>query len=157
MRSCVFKCGTNGSGGPAAASATRSSGAGFSGDGSLVTTWGAFTYAYSFLNGGIGARSTNQTPNRNGGFGGGGAAHGNCCIGAGAGGGYSGGGPTGNCGPGAGGGSYVASSAQSGTVKTSVGSYNGLSSGVTNLALYNTAGGPTDFFGAAGYVIITRN
>ena len=150
--------GTNGSGG-STTEIMRAPGAGFSGNAPAIG--GTKTPAYSFLNGGVGGTSVYQTPNRHGGFGGGGCGDGNCCAGAGSAGGYSGGGSAGvNCGPGAGGGSYIASSALNGTVKTSNGSYNASASfngyAVTNLGLYNTAGQPTAFFGASGYVTITK-
>ena len=150
--------GTNGSGG-STTEIMRAPGAGFSGNAPAIG--GTKTPAYSFLNGGVGGTSVYQTPNRNGGFGGGGCGDGSCCAGAGSAGGYSGGGSAGvNCGPGAGGGSYIASSALNGTVKTSDGSYGGAASlngySVTNLGLYNTAGQPTAFFGASGYVTITK-
>ena len=153
--------GTNGSGG---SQGHAQSGAGFSGNGAFPS-WGTsgFTVASSFLNGGVGATSTNSADNwpRNGGFGGGGAAHGYCCIGGGAGGGYSGGGggPS-QCYNGAGGGSFIASSAIAGSVQTSDGLYDGSStfggSAITNLGTYNSYGGCCSTYGANGSVVITR-
>ncbi len=153
--------GTNGSGG---SQGFAQSGAGFSGNGAYGT-WttppSGFTVASSFLNGGVGATSTNSIDGwpRNGGFGGGGAAHGNCCIGAGAGGGYSGGGggPY-QCQQGAGGGSFIASSAIAGSVQTSNGLYDGSStfggSAIINLSAYNSYGGCCSTYGANGSVSI---
>lgn len=73
-----------------------SSGAGFYKDGptgswAATTSSSTFIAAKSFLNGGVGGTSTHSTPNVEGGFGGGAGAHGDTCIGGGAGGGYSGG------------------------------------------------------------------
>jgi len=113
--------------------------------------------ARSFTNGAQGASSVQRSPNINGGFGGGGSAHGNCCIGSGPGGGYSGGGAGPSCGRGGGGGSFVVSNATN--VQASNGVYNG--SGTFNgVGIVNPGfGGQVNCgssYGHTGSIVITR-
>lgn len=152
--------GTNGAGGNAN---QGPSGAGYSGNGAAAQ-WGDIGgtnngIAQSFINGGQGGSSTQQSPNVLGGFGGGASGHGNCCIGGGGGGGYSGGGGAASCQGGGGGGSFIIASANN--VNTSNGTYDGSStfngSSIVNLNSWNTQGSPSNgAFAPSGSVIITK-
>lgn len=152
--------GTNGSGG---GQNQGPSGAGLIGNGAAAL-WGNLGgtnngVAQSFVNGGQGGTSTQQTPNVLGGFGGGASGHGNCCIGEGGGGGYSGGGGASSCQPGGGGGSFIITSATN--VATSNGTYDGSSSfngsAIFNLGAFNTQGSAiSGSFAPNGSVIITK-
>lgn len=128
-------------------------GAGFSTDGAFPAWNGGsgFAVAKSFANGAVGGFSTNSsgngTANRFGGFGGGAGAHGNNCIGAGAGGGYAGGNAASSCWGGGGGSSYFDASATARA--TSTGTYNGTSVGAIALGYVPAS--------TAGYVIIKQN
>jgi hypothetical protein len=144
----VSNGGNGGTAGNGASGGWGEPGAGFLSNGGLPGWNGGsgFTVAKGFAQGAIGGISTNASPNRFGGFGGGAGAHGFNCIGGGAGGGYSGGGAANQCGGGGGGGSYVAPGATG--IATSDGKYNGTATGIS-----------LGFNGAAtaGYVTITSN
>ena len=123
-------------------------GAGFAANGAMPG-WGStnFTVAMGFNSGAVGGISTNATPNRFGGFGGGAGAHGSSCIGGGAGGGYAGGVGAMGCGGGGGGSSYFDSSATARA--SSDAKYGATALGGTALG-YTAASTP-------GYVTITQN
>ncbi|HQQ93200.1 MAG TPA: T9SS type A sorting domain-containing protein [Bacteroidia bacterium] len=100
--------GTSGGGGNGAPSGWGGGGSGFSGNGTAAFNC-AGTGGFSFLNGGLGGSTCNNSV---GGFGGGGGTHGNT-GGGGGGGGYSGGGGSGqtpSTSTGGGGGSYLSAS-----------------------------------------------
>lgn len=139
--------GTAGGGGRGSSSGWGSGGAGISGNGTNSSN-GASTGGTAFINGGTGGTSSYSAV---GGFGGGGGTHG-CTGGGGGAGGYSGGGGStqGATSMGGGGGSFVLSGATN--VATSNGSYNGSSSGISSLNLYNGTFGSSTF--SQGYLTI---
>jgi hypothetical protein len=153
-----------GSGGSGGGANQGASGAGLTGNGA-PPGWGSYGgvnngVAQSFINGGQGGSSTQQTPNVLGGFGGGGTGHGNCCVASGPGGGYSGGGAgSSNCDAGGGGGSFIITSATN--VATSNGTYDGSSTfngnAINNLGAFNTQGSAVSgSFAPNGSIIITK-
>ncbi|MBC8740476.1 hypothetical protein F6X40_27960, partial [Paraburkholderia sp. UCT31] len=81
------QAGTGGINGNGATTGYGEPGAGFLSNGGLPVPSSNFTVALGFNAGSVGGTSTNATPNRYGGFGGGAGAHGLNCIGGGAGGG----------------------------------------------------------------------
>lgn len=141
--------GTAGGGGRGSSSGWGSGGAGLTGNGTNSAN-GSSSGGTAFINGGIGGTSSYLAV---GGFGGGGGTHG-CTGGGGGAGGYSGGGGStqGATSMGGGGGSFVVSGATN--IATSNGSYNGSSSGITNLNLYNGTFGSSTY--SQGYLTIEK-